>query len=191
VELPVLSAPGKRERLGVKRVIRQEQRGALLIAQATFHEVQVTLLIAAVKLVAYDGMANVREVDADLVLAPCERAHGEERKFARVAVEGLHHLELGACRCPIGTDAILDGHRASIIAAQCRFDVTDLRRDPSVNDGQVLFADGAAFPKPPQFKRGVRKLGHHHQSAGFAIQTVNEVRLRTRTQIEPHPADEA
>src|SRR5436190_21609190 len=107
MELPVLPAPGKRDRLRVKRMIRQEQRGALLIAQAAFHEVQVTLLIAAVKLVAHNGMAEVREVDADLMLAPGERAHGEERKFAMVAVEGLHDLELGAGRCPIGTDAIL------------------------------------------------------------------------------------
>lgn len=189
--MPVSPVPGKRERLRVKGVIRQEQRGALLIAQAAFHEVQVMVLIAAVELVAHDGMAEVREVDANLVLASGERVNGEKRELALVATEGLQNLELGAGKCAVIADAVLDRHRALFVPAQRRFDVTCLRRHRTVDYGEILFANGAAFPKPTQFERGVRKLGHHHQSTGFAIQTVDEVRLHIRSKIETHPTDEA
>ena len=50
--------------------MRQNEPGALFIGQAIFDQRQIQILVATVKFVADDGMAEVGEVDANLVLAP-------------------------------------------------------------------------------------------------------------------------
>jgi len=50
-------------------VVLKYQYGALRVGEPILDEGQVTILVAAVELVADDGMAEMREVDADLMLA--------------------------------------------------------------------------------------------------------------------------
>ena len=64
-----LAAPGEPDGAGVQSVIRQNEPGALLRRQAIFDQRQIQILIAAVELVADEGMAEVGEVDADLMFA--------------------------------------------------------------------------------------------------------------------------
>ena len=63
------AAPGETKGAGVQGVMRQNEPGALLIGQAIFDQRQIQILVAAVEFIADDGMAEVGEVDADLVLA--------------------------------------------------------------------------------------------------------------------------
>ena len=69
----------KPERTGVKRVIGKNQSGALLRRQPILDKGEIAILVAAVKLVADDGMAEVREVDANLVLAAGAGNYSQER----------------------------------------------------------------------------------------------------------------
>ena len=63
----------------MKRLIFKNEPGALLIGQAVFDQRQIQILVAAVKFVADDGMAEVGEVDADLMFAA---GAGDEAKQA-------------------------------------------------------------------------------------------------------------
>ena len=65
---------------GVEGMVFQDQSGALRLGQASFDKGQVTILVAAVKLVADNGMAKVREMDAELVLASCAGDEAEKGK---------------------------------------------------------------------------------------------------------------
>ena len=53
----------------MERVIFKNQPDALLVRQTVLDEGEIEILVPAVKFVADDGMAEVREVDADLMLA--------------------------------------------------------------------------------------------------------------------------
>ena len=63
------AAPGETDGAGVQGVMRQNEAGALFIGQAIFDQRQIQILVAAVEFVADDGMAEVGEVDADLMFA--------------------------------------------------------------------------------------------------------------------------
>jgi hypothetical protein len=64
-----LAAPKEFHRAGVEGLVFKNQFRALLRRQAVLDERHIYILVAAVKFVANDGMADVREVDADLMLA--------------------------------------------------------------------------------------------------------------------------
>ena len=65
----MLAAPGEAHGAGVQRLVRQNEPGALLRRQAVFDQRQIQILVAAIKFVADDGMAEMGEVDADLMFA--------------------------------------------------------------------------------------------------------------------------
>lgn len=76
-ELPVARAPSEAEPRGVQRLTRQDEAGALLCGHLAQDEIEVEPLIAAVEFVADEGVAEVLEVDADLVLAPAVGADAQ------------------------------------------------------------------------------------------------------------------
>ena len=53
----------------MKGMVFKNQPGALRFGQTSLDEGQITILVAAVKFVADDGVAEMREVDADLMFA--------------------------------------------------------------------------------------------------------------------------
>jgi hypothetical protein len=61
----------------VERVVCKNQFRALRFVQTIFDERHIYILVAAVKFVADDGMAEVREMDADLMFAPGARKNFE------------------------------------------------------------------------------------------------------------------
>ena len=75
-----LAAPEKAHGAGVKRLVRQNEPGKLLRRQAIFDQRQIQILVAAVKFVADDGMAEVGEVDADLMFAAGAGNEAKQRK---------------------------------------------------------------------------------------------------------------
>ena len=74
------AAPDKFDRAGVEGVVFKNQAGALRGGEPAFDKGQVAFLVAAVDLVADDGMAEVGEVDADLVFAAGAGEEAQKRK---------------------------------------------------------------------------------------------------------------
>ena len=62
----------------MKGMVFKNQPGALRFGQTSLDEGQITILVAAVKFVADDGMAEMREMDAELVLATGAGDEAEE-----------------------------------------------------------------------------------------------------------------
>jgi len=63
----------------VKGLVRQNEPGQLLRCQAIFDQRQIQILVATVKFVADDGMAEVGEVNADLMFATGAGSHPQKR----------------------------------------------------------------------------------------------------------------
>ena len=59
--------------------MRQDEPGALLRRQAVFDQRQIEVLVTTVQLVADDGVAEVGEVDANLVFAAGKGDYTQER----------------------------------------------------------------------------------------------------------------
>ena len=112
-------------------VVCKNQAGALRFGQAAFDEGQITFLVAAVNLVANDGMAEVGEVDAELVFATGAGDQAQQRKRGwrikpargdarptnggnKPALDKKIRLRGRA----IGADAILDGDAAVLVPAE-------------------------------------------------------------------------
>ena len=53
----------------MQSLIRQDQPRSLFLRQSVLDQRQIQIFVAAINLVPDDGMPNVREVDADLMLA--------------------------------------------------------------------------------------------------------------------------
>ena len=79
--------------------MRQNEPGALFIGQAIFDQRQIQILVAAVKFVADEGMAEVGEVNADLMFAAGAGNEAEKGKMSRESrVEGrgqAHLIRIG------------------------------------------------------------------------------------------------
>jgi len=66
-------APGEAQPAGVQGVVGQEEAGALGVGEPAFDQGQIQVGVAAVEFVAHDGVAQVREMDADLMFAAGQR----------------------------------------------------------------------------------------------------------------------
>jgi hypothetical protein len=63
------AAPSETHGAGVQGVMRQHEPGALLRRQTVLDQRQIQILVATVEFIADDGMAEMGEVDADLMFA--------------------------------------------------------------------------------------------------------------------------
>ena len=75
------SAPGESDRAGVQSVMGQNELNFLLRGQPVFHQRQIQILVATVNFVAHDGVAEMREVDADLMFATSARDNSQQGKI--------------------------------------------------------------------------------------------------------------
>ncbi len=57
----------------MERMNWQQESGTLLVGQSPLNQGQIQILVTAIQFVADDRMPQVREMDADLVLATGER----------------------------------------------------------------------------------------------------------------------
>jgi hypothetical protein len=65
----------------------QTQRAAILFRQRTRNKPQIALFVMSVQLVADDRMADVREMDADLMLAAGLGNDVDDRERGAIALE--------------------------------------------------------------------------------------------------------
>ena len=80
-----LAPPLKLQRARVQRVIRQNQLHPLLVRQPPLHQCEIQIRIAAVNLVAHDGMTDVREMNTNLMFATRARKQTEQRETRRMS----------------------------------------------------------------------------------------------------------
>ena len=62
----------------MERVVFKNQSGTLPSSKALLNEREIQIHVATIEFVAHDRMAEVREVDADLMLAARARPDAEE-----------------------------------------------------------------------------------------------------------------
>ena len=74
------AAPVKLQTAGVQGVRRQYQPGALVGSKAALHEGEIEVGVAAVKFIAHDGMAEVLQVNPELMLAAGAGQQAQKRK---------------------------------------------------------------------------------------------------------------
>ena len=191
LETAFRTAPVEGDRLGVKGVIRKNEKGALGFGETAFDQGEIALLVAAVELIADNRMAVVGKMDADLMLPTVHRMDGKEGEFASVAGENLEPLELRAGRSAIGSDGVLDRDGAGLIATQGR--INDARRfgHMTVNNGEIALGHVARLPDSAEFTSRDGVLGDKDEAGGFAVKTVDELWLDVRAKVEADAADEA
>src|SRR5436190_16886761 len=121
-------------------------------------------------------MAQVRQMNANLVLASGARQDAHQRKFARSPPEAAFDAEFGLRGRAVGSDTIFDRDGAVVVFSQGRIDYSRVQAHASVDDRQVLLAHGVPLPDAAQVARDGVVLGDQHHTAGFAVQTIYQVR---------------
>ena len=200
-KFPGPAPPDESQGAGVQRLMRQNEPGTLLIGQAVFDQRQIQVLVAAIELVADDGVAEVGKVEADLMFATGAGGYSQKRKgkienggwkrptqcfsssFSSIVpgfrgsrtrmIETLFHPIPGLGGRAIGADAILDGNPALLIPAERRIHQAVVGAHVAVNDGEVFLLDGAGFEKLAKFAGGLGIFGDENDAAGFAVEAVD------------------
>src|SRR5881394_1616304 len=135
---PNLVAPNEPHSAGVKRLMPQNQSSALLLGLTAHREVQIKVFVAAVEFVADDRMADVREVDANLMLAAGARHEAQQCIGVLQTLEAALYPEFGLRRRAVGADAILDCHAAVFVPSEGRFDQALVNANMAMHDRQIL-----------------------------------------------------
>ena len=174
---------------GVEAVVFSYKTIALLGSQAALDEIEVIVFVFAVNFVADDGMAEVREVDADLMFSAGDENHAQQSKAAISATEGVKGEDLRRCRQAVGSDTIFDGDAAVRVGAERRLDEARAI-EFTVNDREVLLVDRTSFPEFAQAHPSLELFGDDNDAACFAIETIDEMSLRV-SQVEANAADQA
>ncbi len=176
---------------GMQRVVREDQLPALGRSKSILDEGEIQILVPAVELVANDGMADVREVNANLVFAAGVRTDPQERERTLRSGEMAFDRKVGLRGGAVGSDLVLDGDTAVGIGTERSDDAAVGFGDGAVDDGEVLLLDGATFPGAAQAAGGGVGLRHDHDAAGFAVEAVDELRMAFGAEVQAHAADEA
>jgi hypothetical protein len=81
-------APGKLKSPGVESVVRKDEALALGVGEPVLHEGEIQIRVATVNLVPHDGMADMGEVESDLMFAASEGAKSKQREGNEVHFGG-------------------------------------------------------------------------------------------------------
>ena len=99
-------------------MVFKNQFCALFRRQAVFDKGEIYIFVAAVKLVADDGVAEMREMDADLVFTAGSRDDSQQREISFRARKFLFDPKFRLRRRAVGAHAIFDGNAAALIFAE-------------------------------------------------------------------------
>jgi hypothetical protein len=176
VEATGFAAPSEMKRGRVQCLIRQDQASALFVGETILREREVEVFVTAVEFVADDGMAEGREVDADLMLAAGMRQDPHQGEILAIALEAAFHEEIGVGLGAVGTNAIFDHDLTRFILAERERDGAMFHRHGAVDDGEVFFLDRAFLEQLADLTRRraiARRDGH---ATGFAIEAIDQMR---------------
>jgi hypothetical protein len=171
-------------------VVFKNKPGALGAGQTVFNERQIQILVAAVKFVTDNGMADMREVDADLMFAAGARQDSQQGKMAFAPTQTPLDPKFSLRRRTVGAHAILHGDEAVFVPAERRGNDPPFRRDVAVDDGKIFLFNGAVFQNFPESARDPGIFGDEDHAAGFAVEAVDEMRWRGTFQMQPRAADQ-
>jgi hypothetical protein len=171
-------------------MIFQNQFCTLLFCQPIFNERQIQIFIAAVKLVADNWMAEVREMDSDLVFAPGARDDLQQGKFSHATRKCSFDEKFRLRRRAVGTHAIFDRHAAGFIFAQRCVNQAVIFAQMAVDDGQIFFFNRAAFENFSQFARDLGIFRNYDHAAGFAVKAIDQMRLRRSSKMQTRAANQ-
>ncbi len=159
-------------------MIFKNQGCALRFRQTIFNQRQIQILVAAVKFIADDGVANVREVDADLMLAAGARNDSQQREIFFFARKSPPDKKFRLRRRAAGTHAIFDDDAAGFILAERRVNQAVVFAQMAVDDGQIFFFNRAAFENFSQLTcdNGIFRDDDH--AARFAVETIDQMWFR-------------
>lgn len=175
----------------MQRVVRENQAALLPLRQPARDKIEVEPLVAAVDLVANEGMAQVRQVNAELVFAAGERKEAQQSETTSGFREAADDDELRLRRRTIGAHAIHDRYTTLFVLAKRRVNQTAAFAQMAVNDGEVFFLDCPALEDSSQFTGGFRGLGDEHDPAGFAVEPVDKAWRDIRSEMRAHATDQA
>ena len=150
-------------------VVFKDQFRAVLGSEAVLDERHIYMLVAAVKLVADNGVADVSKMDADLMFAAGARDDSQQSEFFSVAQKSPINKKFRLRRRAVCADAILHGDDAVFVLAERRVNRPLLRRDVAVDDGEIFFFNGAAFEDFSEFAGGFGIFCDQNKAAGFAV----------------------
>ena len=161
----------------------------MAVGKAFLDEVEVKVFVASVNFVADNRVAKVSEVNPDLMFASGAEPNAQQREIAFFVCETTFDPKLSLCRSAVGSNAIFDRNRALFILAERRVYQFTLFAHMAVNDGQINFFDFAILPDSAQFTRRVVLFRDDYETAGFAIQSIDQMRPGALAQVKSNPAD--
>jgi hypothetical protein len=159
--------------MGVERVERKDQLPTLDIGEPVLDQGEVAVFVEAVEFVADDGMAEVGEVESELVFASGDGEELEPGEGSFGTLEEVEHLEMGGCRGAIGSDGGLDGDGAGRMGTEGGVDGAGVGGDGAMDEGPIFLEDLAVFPGAAGGAGGCGIFGDEDQAAGFAVESVD------------------
>jgi hypothetical protein len=169
----LVASPEKFHRARVECVVFKDQFRALLRRQAFLDERHIYILVAAIKFVADDCVADVREMDSDLMFASGARENFQEREIFSVARKSFLDKKFRLRSRAVFTHAIFEGDNAVFIFAERRVNHAGIFRNVAVDDCQIFFLDGARFENFSEFAGSFGIFCDQNDAAGFAVEAVD------------------
>jgi len=74
-----------------------------------------------------------------------------------------------------GTHAVFDGDLALLILAEWRVNQAVVVADVAVDDGEIVFLDGAGFPDFSEFAGDFGIFGDDDDAAGFPVEAIDQM----------------
>jgi len=155
----------------------------------------------------------VGQVNANLVFATRVRSdHEEGRRYGDLPTHGRSREgtignsscsgttrpptlfavpEFGLGGSTIEPDTVFDGNLAGIVFAEWCVDDAVVVANKAVDEGDIVFFDLAVFPNSPQFASGGFGFGNEGDAAGFAVKSVDQLRVRALSEVKSCAAYEA
>src|SRR5438067_416831 len=146
----------------MERVARQQQNALEVLGPASRDKLQIKPLIRPVDLVAYDWVAERRQMDADLMSAAGVRNCANDCKLVprrSRSCEALLHRESGGSRRSGRMNCLFQPNRRSLVCAfpsKRRFNEFPIPCGPAPNDREIFLLDLLALHHQPELARGLR-----------------------------------
>ena len=106
--------------------------------ESVFHQRQIKVFIPAVEFVANNGVAEVGEMDADLMFAAGMGQHAEKGEISFHAGETALDGKIRFRRRTVRADTVLNRDAAGGVASERLVNHALVRADVAVDDGEIL-----------------------------------------------------
>ena len=176
-----------REVGGVEGVTGEEEGLLEGGGPAGVDEGEVMVLGGAVDFVAYDRVAGVGKMDADLVHAPGLGECAEEGEGGFIAGEAASYLEAGAGGSAGGVYALLEINAGGVVDALAEDGGVNgefIGGGPAPDDGGILLGDAAALHEHGKVAGGGAVFCNEDEAAGLAVETIDDGDLAAVDELE-------